>query len=307
MTRLSGFTVGLLSVVCIILLLWGGIDTNNRLLTQLWDIGHVVAFFCWTVLLSRLTFCKALSFNKFMLVAVFCTIIAGTSIEVLQLIRSSAFSIGDLVKDATGTALALSIIGYFRKEAKVVLKAFIVIVSLILSLFSFKALTMTIYDEIQMYSEFPVLVDFRDTLQQQRMYALDMKIVRSVDNAALKVLQLNFNTDNYSGFALQHFVANWSNYDHISLKIYRQQNTSLTLHCRINDRQHDREGYNYQDRFNQQYILSQGWNIIDIPLQTVKESPGNRELNLAQVSHLGCFVISQPARQTIYLDTITLY
>ena len=307
MARLSWILVCLLSVACIALLLWGGTQSHERLLTELWDIGHVVAFFCWTLLLARLAYCRALPFSQFMLVAILCTVIVGISIEALQLIRGSAFSLGDLIKDLTGSSLALSIISYYHRKTPRRLKFTIIGISFILSLISFKVLTMTVYDEIQMYREFPVLVDFQDITQQQRVHAKDMKIVQLPDNPSLNMLQINFNTANYSGFALQHFVGNWSVHSRLSLKIYRQQQTSLVLHCRINDRHHDRNGFAYNDRFNRQYLLIQGWNIIDINLLEVKTSPINRELDLADISHLECFVISQPNRETIFLDTILLY
>lgn len=307
MTRLNWLLVCLLSSICIILLLWGGTGSNERLLTELWDVGHVVAFFCWSLLLSQLTFCKELPFNKFLLVALLCTAIVGTSIELLQLMRHSVFSSGDLIKDLTGTCLALSIICYYRPETKPLLKVTMIGVSLILSMISLKTLTITVYDEIQMYREFPVLVDFQDPEQQQRIHALDMKIVKSTEHSSLNMLQLDFNTANYSGFALLHFVGNWSKYSRLSMQIYRQQSTPLIIHCRINDMQHDINGFAYNDRFNRQYLLTQGWNIVDIALEEVKSSPINRELDLANVTHLGCFVISQPSRQTIFLSTISLY
>ena len=307
MDRLAWLSVVVLSGICISLLLWGGVDSNQRLLNELWNIGHVVAFFCWTLLLSRLAFCRALPFVTFLLVALLATAIVGTSIETLQLIRGSAFSLRDLIKDLTGTSLALSINGYYHHVTQRLLKFTLISVSLILSLISFKTLTMILYDEIQMYRDFPVLVDFQDPAQQQRIDALDMKMVSSVENSSLKLLQLNFNTANYSGFSLLHFIGNWSGYSHLSIKIYRRQSTALVIHCRINDRQHDIDGYAYQDRFNRQYLLTQGWNIIDISLQEVKTAPTNRELNLTNVSLLGCFVISQTERQTIFLQNISLY
>jgi len=297
----------LLSAICVLLLLWGGVESGNRLLNELWNIGHVAAFFIWTLLISRISWCNKLAVNVLIASMLLLTIIVGSAIEGLQLLRGSNFSLTDVLNDLTGAWMALTVIYYCRTESSKLQLIAMFSSALLLVLISFRNLAMTIYDEIQMYQNFPILVDFKSPDQQQRIWAKAMTIVSAPDNASLNVLKLDFDTAEYSGFALRYFVSNWRDYQYLALKIYRHQSPSVDINCRINDRQHDLHGYSYQDRFHRQYRLNKGWNFINIALAEVEKAPVNRLMDLSDVSNVGCFVVKQPIKQTIYLHTISLY
>ena len=307
MSRIIWPVTYLLSGICILLLLWGGVETGHRLLNELWNIGHIVAFFIWTLLVAKIPWCRKLPFAVFMTLLLVFSAVVGSSIEALQLLRGSNFSVTDLLNDLTGSWLALTIIYFSRNQPFRLPLLAMLSGAVVLSLFAFRSIAVTLYDEIQMYRNFPILVDFKTSLQRQRIWAEAMEIVSAPDNESIKVLKLDFDTAEYSGFALQHFVANWSEYQFLSLSLYRQQSTSLTINCRINDRQHDLDGYAYQDRFHSEYRIVQGWNVINIPLEEIQNAPTNRLMDLSDISNLGCFVVRQPMKQTLYLHTISLY
>ncbi|EPJ50532.1 MAG: hypothetical protein OFPI_19800 [Osedax symbiont Rs2] len=307
MSRIIWPVTYLLSAICVLLLLWGGIETGHRLLNELWNIGHVAAFFVWTLLLGRISWCRKSSIAILVPVLLLLAVILGSVIEGLQWLRGSSFSFTDLFNDLTGAWLALTVIYYYRIES---VKSGLLAMfgcGMLLLLLSLRSIAVTIYDEIQMHRSFPVLIDFQSPHQLHRILADAMQLVSAPDNDSLNVLKLDFDTSEYSGFALQHFIANWSQYDYLTLKIYRQQNAPVHINCRINDRQHDLQGYSYQDRFHRQYRLNHGWNFINISLQQVQNAPANRQLDLSQISNLGCFVLRQPINQTIYLHKISLY
>ena len=307
MTRIIWPLIHLLSITCVLLLLWGGIETGQRLLNELWNVVHVAAFFIWTLLVGRISWCRKSPIRVLVPVVLLMAVIVGSVIEGLQQLRGSNFSLVDLTNDLTGAWLGLTVICYARIESIRYQRFVMLGPALLLLWFSFKSITLTIYDEIQMYQSFPVLIDFQSPEQQQRIWANTMQVVSAPDNASLNVLKLDFDTAEFSGFALQHFVGNWSDYQYLTLKIYRQQAKPLAMNCRINDRQHDLDGYGYQDRFHRQYRLNQGWNFINIALAEVQRAPTNRQLDLSKVTNLGCFVVRQPVQQTIYLHTISLY
>jgi len=168
-------------------------------------------------------------------------------------------------------------------------------------------MAMVLNEEVKMYSSFPVLVDFSSPHQISRMAAREMSITEAPDNENHFVLKLEFDTSTYSGFSLKYFVSNWSEYNRLTIRLYLQQTAPLNITCRINDRQHDLDGYVDSDRYNQRFVLSRGWNVIEISLNDVRNSPANRLLDLTQVANLGCHVVRQPGARTVWLDSIVLH
>ena len=299
--------VYLLSIICLLLLLWGGTNiSGSRLVNGMWNLGHVVAFFVWSLLFFRLTL-YYLSFPRFALLTLILCACVGILIEFVQSSFSKYFSITDLLNNFTGTCFALTVLALRRKGVPVLTQLILLSSSLVLGVVSLYPMALVVNDEVRMYSSFPVLVDFDSPHHLSRVDAKRMSITGAPDNENLTVLKLDFDTSTYSGFSLKYFVSDWSEYSNVVLRFYLQQTTPLNITCRINDRQHDLDGYAHNDRYNQRFVLSKGWNVIEISLNDVRDSPANRLLDLTQVANLGCFVVRQSLARTIWLDSIVLH
>jgi hypothetical protein len=68
---------------------------------------------------------------------------------------------------------------------------------------------------------------------------------------------------------MKYFPANWQQYQRLQFRILNPSPQPLSLTCRIHDELHARGIQRYQDRFNQTYAISQGWNIITINIMII--------------------------------------
>jgi len=75
---------------------------------------------------------------------------------------------------------------------------------------------------------------------------------------------------------------------------------------RINDKEHFSNGQFYSDRFNRQFILSSGWNNIDIAIDDIRNAPKTRVMNLRAIGNLGIFTVNLKHPRLIYIDDVRL-
>jgi hypothetical protein len=79
------------------------------------------------------------------------------------------------------------------------------------------------------------------------------------------------------------------------------------LTCRVNDNEHNRRGYHYEDRFNRTYHINPGWRTITIPLEEIRTAPGQRPMQMEQIDNFAIFAIRLPRPRTIYIDNVRLH
>lgn len=108
----------------------------------------------------------------------------------------------------------------------------------------------------------------------------------------------------YTGAELKHLWGDWRGYRTLNFALYSHQPLTLTL--RINDRQHDRFGNRYEDRFNRALSLTSGWNHFSIPLEDIFAAPEGRRMNPAQVQRLLLFTRRSDEPEVFYLDDLRL-
>jgi hypothetical protein len=82
--------------------------------------------------------------------------------------------------------------------------------------------------------------------------------------------------------------------------LHNQNNVSLTF--RVHDDQHNQE---YNDRFNQSFVIQQGMNNISIGLADIKHAPETRVLNMGKVSGVQLFMVE--VKERLFLDISNLY
>ena len=213
----------------------------------------------------------------------------------------------DVIRDIIGCLIALTFYAPNRKTIpKTCLRIFQTI-SVILVSMAFLPLIAVIIDETAARHQFPVLSDFETRFEADRWtgdadFSTDNKI-HSHGKASLKVV---LKTSLYSGVGLKYFQGNWMNYNELQLSIYNPDTAPIQLTCRIYYRQHTRGIQLYEDRFNQSFSISNGWNLIRIPLSQVANAPHKRKMALNQIQGLGIFAASLPKPRIIYIDNVRL-
>ena len=132
--------------------------------------------------------------------------------------------------------------------------------------------------------------------------SIDEEIVKEGKSS----LKVQLNTEKYSGVSLNHFPPDWHDYRYLHVSIFNSFLDTLKVIIRINDDDHISNGQLHWDRFNRQYILSSGWNSIDIAINDIKSAPKNRPINLRAIQNLTMFTVKLDNPRVIYIDDVRL-
>ena len=107
----------------------------------------------------------------------------------------------------------------------------------------------------------------------------------------------------YPGVALKLRHGDWRRYCALAFDVYNDQDVTLTLTVRIDDR----EDYpDYKDRYNQRFALNPGINYIRIPMDTLQTSGDGRKLDVSHIQRFLLFLHRTERRYELYLDWVRL-
>ena len=279
-----------------------------RSLQHSWQLGHVLLFAIWVVLLAPFLSKRFPRPLPRMLIIIVVSLLLGLAIEYLQTFIGRDFSLQDLLFDLNGSLLALcGLIGsrtlLFHKWPKRIMYA----LTTLLSCYAIAPLAIAVVDEINMKRNFPVLAGFDNQLEVDRWKGrieIGKLISEKGDD---NVLRVQLTTNHYSGVALVYFHRDWRSYKQLQFELFNPGRTPLALTIRIHDDKHYPLGRgDYDDRFNRQLTMEPGWNNIAIELEDVAEAPANRTMDLANIQTFGFFSIDLPKARDIYLDELKL-
>ncbi len=291
-----------------ILLFLGGPDYNSpRSFAEFWNIGHIVYFALVSYALTRW---KQITHHPLIiqwLLVLSITLIAGVLIEILQYGTQRTPDIGDVMRDLTGSFLFLSFSPACSRVHSYKIKVSLQAAAVILLLAQLQPLAISLLDETVARQQFPLLASFETPFELDRWQGdanMAIKHIPSISDG--NILKISLSTTLYSGVNLKYFPGDWRNYKTLKLSVYNPQTRSLSITCRIHDMRHTQGIQRYSDRFNHRFLLSQGWNNIEIDLSDVASAPKHRQMDLEKIRGLGVFATSLPQPQTIFLDDIKL-
>lgn len=295
--------------ICFVLFFVGGPDYYSpHSYKRFWDLGHVLFF----AILIYLIFVywpwsPKKAFLRRSIFAIIITICLGSLIELAQTESFRTSDLMDLARDIIGCLIALAFYVPDRKTIPKTCFKTLQSISLILLVMAFLPLIATIIDETAARIQFPVLADFETPFETDRLTGnANLSINHKIHfhgNGSLKVI---LNTSYYSGIALKYFPGNWMNYKELQLSIYNPDKKPIHLICRIHDRRHSHGHQPYSDRFNKNFSISNGWNLIRIPLEKVQNAPQDREMALNQIQGLEIFATNLSHPITVYIDYLRL-
>jgi VanZ family protein len=279
-----------------------------RSLQEISIIGHMLIFFLGAYLLYafRPDFSARLFHNQFLLL-MGAALLASIIIEGLHhIIPGRTGSVRDVVANITGAMIFLSIKNLNHVKRLILLHAPAALITVVLLWPFFRAIA----DEIAAYRQFPLLAGFETPFEATRFTrgTGTFSISEEYAYTGSKSLRVRFDTQTYSGIAMEYMPRDWQGYSHLKFAVYNPQEKEVTLYTRIHDAHHGKSGpMIHEDRFNRAlFIPSEAWTTITIPLKSIKTAPRTREMDMGQIAHIGFFVAQEPEPLTLYIDDIRL-
>ncbi len=300
-------TIYLFIFVLIVLLFVGGPGyESHRIVTNIWDYGHVVLFFGLTSI-----FLSFKPLNNFKEIYIFLTILSlslflGLLIEIIQLLVERSFDLFDVLNDVYGAMIGYLISRYRTLILSVFQKRIIILLTVFLVVLSLSSLIKVIFDEYYMRLEFPVLADFESPFELTRWDTHLTSLKKSkihVKNHQYSIRAI-FYPGEFSDITLQHFVRDWSNYKKIVFSLYVEKQRTIEL--KIYDEAHIKNDYRYNDRFNKVIVLQSGWNDISLPLSEIINAPENRKMNITNIKSFSLFLTGVTKPVYLFLDSLML-
>ena len=291
-----------------VLLFFGGPDYYSpRSFKHFWDLGHLVYFALLTGLLSQWNPVARQSLPRQWVIILLITLLLGSVIELLQNETTRTPDAADVLRDLIGSLLALTFGSLGSKLHPVNRRLALRVIVLALALAQIWPLIMSLIDEATARDQFPLLSGFETPFEIDRWSGnAGMSVETMASIASGRVLKLSLTTDQYSGISLNYFDGDWSSARALKIDLYNPDTNPLWITCRIHDQRHTDSNEEYKDRFNHSYLLTQGWNHIEIDLKTVKQSPANRSMDMSRIRGLGLFAVKLHAPRIIYLDDVRL-
>jgi hypothetical protein len=105
---------------------------------------------------------------------------------------------------------------------------------------------------------------------------------------------------------LDYFPKDWRDYRYLAFSVFNPSDVPLELVCRIHDEGHYQSGGEYEDRFNRNLLVHQGWNDLEVSLADVMNAPKNRKMDMTRIKNVGIFSVQLPQKRVIYLDYFRL-
>jgi VanZ family protein len=297
-----------LALICAVLLFLGGPDlVDTRSFKRAWDLGHIVAFATWSLLLVEHPRLKGKAWAGQLIRMLVFTLAVGGGVEAVQGLFGRYPGWADLGRDFIGSLLAMSFLTPARRDLPRGRRRIVQAAVLGLLLVALMPLARALADEWDAWRAFPVLADFEAPFELDRWsgdaaLSIDHHIVAN----GRRALRIDLNTDQYSGVALHYGLGDWRGWDWITFSIFNPDAEPIRLVCKINDHLHDVSGYRYSDRFNRSIDVGSGWQRVRIALDDVRQSPRKREMDLGRITEFNLFAVSLPHPRTIYLDRLTL-
>ena len=286
----------------------GGADYYApRSVKEIWNLGHLVFFAMFVLVLDGywLSIHRSIVFR--ILVTFFIVLFVGVGIELIQQnIANRSCSLIDVARDLSGGAIVL----FWQASRRLRRLPAMLSVFLLISILGCNIcpLVIDITDEYRSYRDFPLLAGFESEAELDRWTSDRQVVFQRVSTPRLQgrsSARITLTTEKYSGVSLDHFPGNWSGRSGLAFNVFNP-GEQLVLHYRVHDSRHNVTGQLYTDRFNGRTVLKHGWNEIVIPMADIINGPKGRTMDSTKISGFGLFVMNQTEPRTLFLDNLRL-
>lgn len=272
--------------------------------SQLNSLAHFVFFALLAWALARLPRLARLSFARRAAAILLIVLVLGAVIEVIQPYFGRTRALADLGVNLLGASCGLLFLAPGRTDMPwAVLRSGQGLV-LALCVMVFSGPVVNLWDMSRAARQFPVLSDFETRFEHTRWTR--GRIHHGLARHGRACLRVPLNTQRYTGTTMRRSLGDWRGYSALGLSIYNPDPDPLQITVSIRDREHDKQGGAYKDRFNRIFTLNQGWTDLRIPVVEIAAAPADRTLDLSRLTAVAVFAVSLPEPRTIFLDHVRL-
>jgi len=298
----------LVFILFVFLFVGGETQQKHRLIKDIWDAGHLVLF----GLISFIYFSHPARTNHSLTYKIVATtlfsLISGSAIELIQMFTHRSFSLGDIVNDVIGGYLGLLAIIITSKQKTLKNQILASLAFLLLIFIGLRGLEKHLIDEYILRNDFPELASFETNLEMERW---EFKLVNAKPSLqyvkkGTYSLEAEFLRGRYPNISMQHFMADWSDYEKLHFSVFNATNETQQFELKIYDSKHIATGRKYKDRFNKPVSFAPGWNEIDIELSDIIRSPRHRSMNIKAIKGFSLFTDKLKQPVTLFIDDIHL-
>ena len=282
---------------------------SSRSFQTAWDLGHILFFAIMSLWLQALLQNKVAAWPS---IRTFCALFlfvlfAGSLVEILQMfVDDRAPDFFDVLRNQLGCLLALA---FFIRPPLLsgLRRRFLQLGVIVLMSAAIWPFARAVIDERQAANQFPRLSDFETPFERYRWVNIQqMREESAIVRHGGKAMRVQLSTAKYSGVTLFYFPGDWRGYQTLHWSVYNPQPAGFVLNCRVHDVHHKEHGSEFSDRFNQQFVVQQGWNDLAVSLERVKNAPKGRVMDMQHIEGFGLFVVQQASPMEIYLDHVYL-
>jgi len=308
MFRLASLMLIAAGGATLLFLVQGPTIASSRLTHRIWNLGHIGLFGTLTALTLWVLKERLQPRNSWLVHAAVVSSVAvlGGAAEVLQTMFNREASWDDAWRNIVGAFLATTFFCPAKplaRRTRLALRA-LALTFLVVALFP---LMRTSVDEYLRHQQYPVLSDFTTRFERDRWvptYGSHARISDEMEKVTgRKALRLDLGRRLYAGVALSSPFGDFGAHEELHLHIFNAANASVDMVCRVNDLEHNNEWY---DRFFQNFDLKPGWNDVVFSVDKMRQSPRDREMNMAEIRVLILFRPRPSLPRTIFIDKVWL-
>lgn len=259
---------------------------QNRLLSAAWDLGHVPFFFALVWLLLNALNSQRNKLYQLILVNI-STILLSIFLEIIQYYIGREFNWSDIYSNCLGSSLAVLFHPRSYSRTSMVQNVLRGICIALIGLSTIPLFKQSIVLAQSHYS-FPVLSNFEFGLEIERWQG-DNLTIRAATDKRNHILSKTFTTEEFSSITLDQFPSNWENFDCLGFSVLSNQQSPVLLSLKIHDFAHQKSGFDFSDRYNDQIKINPGNNAIVVDLNDVKHSPEGRTMNMKNIQKISLF------------------
>ncbi|MCP4745869.1 MAG: VanZ family protein [Desulfobacteraceae bacterium] len=285
-------------------------EFTQRSFSHAWDLGHIVIFCFWTVLLIPVWSWFGRKKPQWQFIILTATVIAvSLSIEYIQLYAGRIFSVSDIRKNLAGCVLGFCLYRpeFYKNTAGKYRWARIAVIAMIF--FETLPFIKSVADEVTACLQFPVLSNFETPFELDRWSGSSSRqLDHSVKSQGRSSMQIEFGTEKYSDANLYFMPGHWNGFQSLRFDLYNPDRTPIQVMCCVNDLKHIELGYQFEDRFNRRIKIESGprWHTVEISLNDIRTAPAKRFMNMNRIDNMALFTHQLDRKRTLYIDAVRL-
>ena len=243
--------------------------------------------------------------------ATLCVVVALSG-EALQYFGSRDAELYDLAHDLLGTGAALLTATAFDPKLSNLRAPFSqsvrLIVGIVLSIGALQPAAWLTYALAQKHLSAPEVLSFDQKWEGEIFEAYGKATVRLVSappnwkSENNTIARIASGKSKYSGIEIEP-ISDWSDYESLSFVASSTTGKPESWTVRIHDRVHNNE---YEDRFTSTFQIHEQPEKVTIPLDSLRQSPNSRNMNLQEVSSIIIFANDPEGVSEMYLDDLRL-